>query len=44
MRIETDLRISNETAKNFAMMIYDEMAKYIAAEKLADENTEDCEG
>ena len=33
MRIETDLKISKETAKNFAMLIYDEMAKYIVSEK-----------
>ncbi len=33
MRVETDLKISKETAKDFAMLIYDEMAKFIISEK-----------
>lgn len=41
MRIETDLKISKETAKNFAMLIYDEMAKYIVSEKQSQQEIKD---
>ena len=43
MHIETDLKISNETAKNFAMFIYDEMAKYIVNQKSCNENDDNNE-
>lgn len=43
VRIETDLKISKETAKNFSMLIYDAMAKYIVSEKQSEQEIKEEE-